>query len=459
MTEPQHLVPPSAVAPAQAPRRFPYAFGRRFFLLLMLGLLWLGPGWSNRRYLAALILWDAAVVGLWIWDLLRLPLPRQLEVRRVWTSSLQLSLQSCVTLALQNSGKTWITAQLFDHIPPRLRSDTSPLEIQVTKGGTATAQRIVCPRERGDAQLGEVSLRYQSAWRLAERWAVAPLGQMVRVYPSLEESKRDSIYLIRSRQIVLEKRLKIQPGQGREFESLREYREGDEGRDICWTATARRAKLISKSYQTERSQTVWLVLDTGRLLRTRVAGLSKLDFSVNAALSLAQVAFYSGDRVAMLSYGRRIQQRLPASRGASHMRALVESLAQTRGEEFEADHLRAAEALLTFQKRRSLIVWLTDLAETAATPDVIESASQLTRRHLVLFALIGQPELTSLLAERPADATAMYRYAAAEEIVQRREVLLGGLRQRGALTLEVQPARLSTALVNHYLAAKERSLI
>ncbi len=151
--------------------------------------------------------------------------------------------------------------------------------------------------------------------RIAERWAIAPLTQTVRVYPNLEESKQDTIYLIRSRQIAMEKRHQRQRGQGREFESLREYREGDEWRDICWSATARRGKLISQVHRIERSQTVWIVLDAGRLLRARVLGLSKLDYAAGAALSLAQVALYSGDRVAMLAYGRRVQQRLPPGAG------------------------------------------------------------------------------------------------------------------------------------------------
>lgn len=295
--------------------------------------------------------------------------------------------------------------------------------------------------------------------RIAQRWARARLGQTVRVYPNLDEAQRLRIYLIRSRQIELEKRLKRQRGYGREFESLRDYREGDEWRDICWSATARRGKLITKVHQVERSQVLWLVLDAGRLLRARVGGLTKLDYTVEAALSLAQVAFYSGDRVALLAYGRKPQQRVGAGRGVPHLRVLLESLAQVHAESFEADHILAAKMLLSMQSRRSLIVWLTDLAETAATPEVIECAAKMAARHLVLLGIIGQPELRGLVAASPENASEMYRYTAALEIVQRRDLLLRRLRQQGVLTLEVDPTRLSTALVNRYLEVKERSLL
>jgi uncharacterized protein (DUF58 family) len=267
------------------------------------------------------------------------------------------------------------------------------------------------------------------------------------------------IYLIRSRQIEMEKRLKRQRGQGREFESLREYRAGDEFRDISWSATARRGKLITKLHQVERSQAVWLVLDAGRLLRARVNGLTKLDYAVNAALALAQVALYSGDRVALLAYGRKPQQRVSPGRGVQHLRALIESLAQVRAESYEADHILAAEVLLSAQNQRSLIIWLTDIAETAATPDVIECTVAMSTRHLLVVGVMAQTEMRNLLEARPESAHDMYRYSAALEIVQRRELLLRQLRQQGALVLEAAPSGLSTALANQYLEVKERNLL
>jgi len=454
-----HLVPPAAGARGKVSRRVPAAFGRRFFMLLLIGLVWIGPGWADSRYLLAMLAWDVALVLAWSWDFARLPRPEQLGIRRIWASPLQLLVETKVTLEIQNGGTHDLFVEVLDDVPLNLRSNIPKMGIAVAAGGKSVAEYNVRPVERGDARLGGVFLKYQSAFRLAERWASAAMPQAVRIYPNLEESKRDTIYLIRSRQVAQEKRLAHQRGQGREFESLREYRESDEWRDICWSATARRGKLISRSYQIERSQTVWLVVDTGRLLRARVFRLSKLDYAIAAALSVAQVAMYSGDRVAMLAYGRRVQQRLTPGRGPGHLRALLEGLAQVRGEELEADHRRAVETLAVFQKRRSLVLWLTDLSETATTPEVVENASHLAQRHLVLFTVVGQPELREMLAARPETPDQMFRYAAAQEIVHRRDALLRTLRQQGALTLEVEPARLSSAVVNQYLLAKERSLI
>lgn len=459
MNEPGHLVPAEIRSPAGSWGRIPFAFGRRFYLLMLVGLIWLGPAWQNLQYLYGMLAWDIVVVGLWIWDLVNLPKPHEVSVTRIWVAPPQLSLETSVRLEIHNRGRRAICAEVMDDVPQTFRDVLPSVEVSVGIDETAGADYAVRPNTRGDARIGNAFIRYQSAWRVAERWASAGLAQTVRIYPNLEQSKRDTIYLIRSRQVALQARHKHLRGHGREFESLREYREGDELRNVCWTATARRGKLIAKTHQFERSQTVWLVLDSGRLLRARCGGLTKLDYAVGAALALAQVALCSGDRVALLAYGRRVQQRLPAGRGARQVGNLIESLAQVRAEEFEADHVRAAESLLQLQNRRSLIVWFTDLAETAAIPDVIEAALRLAHRHLVLMTVIAQPELRGLLKSRPKNESEMYHYTAATEIVHRRDVLLRTLRQHGALTLEIEPAKVSSAVVNQYLLVKDRAML
>jgi uncharacterized protein (DUF58 family) len=459
LSSPHALVPPPAKAHGGNAGRLPFAFGRRFFLLLLIGLVWIGPLWWDPRYLYAMALWDFLVLALWMGDLASLPRPEQLEARRLWTLPPQLAAESPVAVELHTSDGAEIAGTIVDDVPVALRDSLPELPFSLRPGEARSVRYAIRPRERGDAKLGAISARYQSPWRIAERWASFDTTQTIRVYPNLEESKRATIHLIRSRQTAVEKRLERRRGQGREFESLHEYREGDDLRDACWTATARRGKLITKCYQVERSQTIWLVLDTGRLMRARTKGLSKLDYSVNAALALAQVALYSGDRVAMLAYGRKTRLRLPAARGANHIRAMLEGLAQLHGEAYEADHVRAAETLLAYQKRRSLVVWLTDLAETSAMPDVIEGALRLARRHVLLFTVMGQPDLRALLEARPESDRDMFRNAAAQEIAHRRDLLLRTLRQQGALTLEVEPSRVSSAVVNRYLEVKERNLI
>jgi len=167
----------------------------------------------------------------------------------------------------------------------------------------------------------------------------------------------------------------------------------------------------------------------------------------------------SGDNVGLVAYGRRIQHRLAPGRGAAHLRSLTEALAQVRAEPVEADHAAAAAALRGGQKRRALVVWMTEVAETAGVPDVIEYASHLVPRHVLVFATMRQPEIAAVTALHPTSAIDMYRVVAAQEASDRREALLRGLRQRGALVVEASPGDLSTGLVDRYLEVKERGMV
>ena len=451
------MIPLPNEARARPAKRLGFGFGYRFFLLLLIGLVWLVPAFAKTRFAYAMLAWDALVILAWAADLRFLPKPEALLIRRTWLAPPALSVRSQIRISLQNDSGVSLQLRLLDNLPPSLCPEPPKLNVRVGPHKESEAQCTIQPSKRGLARASEIYVRYQGPMRLAERWAVAELPQEMTIYPDLDEAKRHAVYLIRSRQIELEKRLSHIRGAGRAFESLRNYRDGDDIRDICWTATARRGELVTRLFELEKSQTIWIVLDTGRLMRTRVESLSKLDHATTAALALAQVALYTGDRVGLLAYARAIRQRLPAARGSSQLRQMMESLAAVQEDAWEADHLQAASRLMRDQKRRSLVVWITDLAETAMTPEVIEAASALLPTHLVLFVAIGQTDLQQAASERPRNVGEMYTVSAAQEIVHRRELLLARLREKGALAVETDSARLAPLLVNSYLEIKQES--
>jgi uncharacterized protein (DUF58 family) len=453
------LAPPSAAAAARAGRRAAFGLTSRAFWLLAAGLLWIGPAWIDRRALGILMLWDAIVLAVILLDLRRLPSPALLSVSRSWNAPLTLGASTTVLVDVRNRSAVAIDVRLTDYVSAALRQELPEIAMTVPPGESARAEYAVTPRERGDALMGGVALQWRDAWGLVERWGIASVDQTVRVYPNLQEGRQEALYLIRSRQVAIEKRRAKRFGGGREFDSLRDYRPGDERRDVCWSASAKRGKLVTKVYQPERSQTVWLLVDAGRLLRARIGTQTMLDATVTAALTLAQVALASGDRVGLLAYGRRLQQRVAPARGAMHLRGLVDALALVRADGVEADHPAAAATVMAAQKRRALVVWLTDVADTAGIPDVIEHALRMAPAHVVLFGVLRQPDIAALATAAPASPSDMFRVMAAQETLDRREVLLHGLRQHGALVVEVAPSALSSGLVDRYLEVKERGLL
>ena len=449
-------------------RRFAFGFTTRTIWLLAAGLALALPGFWSARLGYAMLAWDALVLLAAAVDGMRLPAPERISVERSWNNAPSLASATEMEIAVEQDGGTILDCRIVDDLPQALVGVPATHSLRAWPRVRAKLRYTVEPRERGDVTTGAVYIRYRSLLGLVDKWAMAQLTQTVRIYPALRQGEDQEIFLARGRQIDLQLRQVRERGLGRDFESLREYLEGDDLRDICWTATARRGQLITRRYQMERSQAVWIVLDAGRLLQGRILrntdeenrrGFSKLDYACSTAVALAQLALYSGDRVGLLVYGQHVQQRVLPGRGPAHLRTLVEALSQARTERSEADHLRATAALNRWQPRRALILWITDLAETAMRPEVIDGAMQLVRRHVLLFVAMAQPDVEAIAKARPKNVEQMFRAAAAQELAMRRELLLARLREQGALTLDLDPDRLTSAVLNQYLRVKERAMV
>lgn len=448
--------------------RIPFGFTSRALGLLALGLVFALPGFFHVMWAFGIVEWYALILAAAALDGLFLPAPQRITVERSWSNAPSLESETEIELAVDQSGTRILDCKLVDDLPESLVTAPATHQLRAYPGTRAALRYRIEPLERGDARPGAVFVRYASPLGLVERWARAPLEQTVRVYPALRQGRDQQLFLARGRQIDLQLRQARQRGLGRDFESLREYLLGDDLRDVCWTATARRGQLITRHYQMERSQAIWIVLDAGRLLRSRLMperpdslgiSYSKLDYACSTAVALAQLALYSGDRVGLLVYGRGIQQRVLPGRGAQHLRQMVEALAQARAESSEADHLRATAALNRLQPRRAMILWITDLTETAMRPEVIDGAMVLLHRHVLLFVAMAQRDVTAIADAHPKNVEQMFRAAAAQELAARRELLLARLREQGALTLDLDPEVLTPAVLNQYLQVKERSLV
>ena len=472
---PQTLHPDPITAPCRPRTRMPYGLTPRALWLLAAGFLWLIPGYYHPPLAYAMLIWDALILLAALLDGLRLPRAETITATRSWLSAPSLGATTEIELTLLHANPILLDCTLTDDLPAQLVETPAQPQLRAWPNVPATLQYSVQPRHRGDVEAGALFVRYQSTLGLVSRWAVAPLAQPIRIYPELRTAEDQQLFLAKSRRIDLQLRQMRQRGLGREFESLREYRPGDDLRDVCWTASARRGDLVTRQYQAERSQSVWIILDTGRLMRAQVsahpgstannansaspATHSKLDYACSTAAALAQLALYSGDRVGLIGYGRRIQQQLLPNRGAAHMRQFLESLAQLESEPAEADHLLATAILGRLQPRRALILWITDLAESAMRPEVIDGAAQLLHRHVVLFVAMAQPEVAAIARAIPANVEQMFRSAAAQEMASRRELLLARLRDQGAITLDTLPNQMTASVLNHYLSIKERAML
>jgi uncharacterized protein (DUF58 family) len=511
----------------RAARWLGFALTPRALWLLAGGVLLAVPAFFRPHLLWMMPAWDMLLLVLAVVDARTLPPPDRIAVERRFQHAPVLGQRTQVLLTVEQTAARPLRLSVLDALHPALALTPVAEPLLAFSHEAATAETTCWPARRGDLPLGKIYLRYRSAIGLAERWATVPLEQTVRVLPAGIGSKEDSIFLLRARQMELEKRRVRRIGLGREFESLRDYQAGDELRNLSWTATARRGKPITRTFTVERSQQVWVVLDAGRLSRTSfeaklpvereayansmqdgpthgsstpdatthgsqrhsiamhagqtqrrqphsttglgdlrfgaaantVLDLNQLDQAASAAMLLAQVVDRSGDRSALLAYGRAIQQRILPGKGALHLRRMLDALALVHTEAAEADHRRAAARLRQMQGRRSLIFWITEMAESASTPEVALAVAELARQHLVVLVLLEHPELEIFARSKPGNAAQMFAIAAANEMLERRRGIVAQLQRGGVLVVETSPAKVGVAAINQYLEIKARGTL
>jgi len=353
-----------------------------------------------------------------------------------------------------------LVLRVREEVPAPLEA-ISGLERRLTlpAGGALAEEVLYAPVRRGKAAAGRLHLRLLGPLGLAWRQGKRSLPWQVVVYPSLRSAALRALPGQAQRRREAGFRNLRRVGEGRMFESLREWVPGEETRSIDWKATARRGKLMARQYEDERRQHVMIVLDAGRLLTAEIEGRARLEAAIDAALELAHAAVAHDDNVGLLVFADTVLAYVPPGRGRRALRLVLDALAGVEGRLVEPDYPAAFAYLAARIRKRAFTVLLTDVIDRTASDAFVAQASTLRPRHLPLAVTLRDPGLARLATDRPADLGAAFERAAAEELLEAREEALGELRARGVLVLDVPPEGAARAVVEQYERLKRRAAI
>jgi uncharacterized protein (DUF58 family) len=402
---------------------------------------------------------DAAVLLLCVYDFLAAPRAEDLEVRREVEPVLSSGVPNPVRLELSLRTSRPVRGQVRDAVPPgvEVRGHEQPFAL-TPEAPHATLAYSLEPPARGDLSLGDVHLRLLGPLGLCARQVRVPAAREVKVYPDLTALTREALQLAVASDVPAERTLR-RVAEGREFESLREYRTGDDYRTVDWKASARRGRTMVRVYQPERNQPVLLLLDCGRHMAGRVDGRRKLDHAVDAALRLARVSLEAGDMVGVLAFASDVRAYLPPRKGREHLRLLTEALYRAEAALEESDYGRAYDFAFARSSRRSLVVLFTDLVDPDASGTLLTRTLALRPRHLPVVASLLDEDVRAAASDVPVTVQDAYARQAAtrlEEDYQRTAVTL---RDAGALVVRAPAKGFGAAAINTYLHVKARGLL
>jgi uncharacterized protein (DUF58 family) len=437
-----------------------FVFSKLFYALLAVGLVPLSLSWNRPilRWLA--FTYDLLIVIIAIFDAFNSKLSSRTIIARHFGSRFAVGAETEVRIDIANHTPRDLSLVVKDEYPPQMKlSGAREARLNVDAQTAASFSYWVTPPKRGRFEFDRIAVRFLSRWRLV--WKQTRVGQphSVKVYPNMRRAREAELKALGARSFVAARRKSQWRGEGRDFESLRDYVRGDEMRHISWTATARRGKLVTRQYQMERDQTILVALDAGRLMTARIENETKLDSAVHATLALMSAAARAGDNAGLLVFGRRIQTYLPPKRGAEHLDAALEALYAVEPEMIEPSYSRAFEFVAANSTRRSLVVIITDLVDEEGSSELLSSLKLLRPRHLPLVVTIADRDLKAVVRESPEDEREMFTQSVAEEIIYLREAALRLVESQGGLALDVTAAVLAPKLLETYLRVKERGLL
>jgi uncharacterized protein (DUF58 family) len=397
---------------------------------------------------AALLLWDGARAGEAALEVTRAPPPafsvgRSLGVSYRWVLG----------------GRRVQQIIVREHFPPPLGGADLPARTLRLIPGINHERYDVMPLQRGTGAGGAIAVRRLGPWGLAWRQLRIEAPWDATVFPRLAGVALRALpnRMARRREAGLRTIRRL--GEGRLFESLREWIPGEDTRIIDWKATARRGKPIARVYEDERRQQVLLILDAGRLLTAESDGVPRIEAAIEAALRLAHAAVEHDDDVGILVFADTIQAFAPPARGRRGLRAVLAALAAVEGRLVESDYPSAFRYLAARSRKRALTVLFTDVIDRAASAALVAQTASLRPRHLPVAVTLRDPALERLASARPATELAAFERAAAEELMLARNEALETMRRQGVTVLDVPPGAAGEAVVQGYHQLKRRGLL
>ena len=382
-----------------------------------------------------------------------------LRVSRKMDSVLSVRVANKIELTLVNDGVESLHVLYREEPPPTFVSSRKEFELAIAPGKEASLTYMLTPPERGADYFRGAYVRTICPLGLVYKTERIPIAQPVRVYPNILALREFDLLKQKGRlQQVGIRKSRIR-GLGTEFESLRDYAEGDDYRKIDWKASARKGKMVVRQYEQEKNQAVLVAIDIGRHMMAEVDGVRKLDRALDACLMLLHAAATSGDQVGLLVYSDRVRRYIPPRKGRNQIGIILNAIHDLVAEPVETDHLAAMSYLNMNWKRRSLLVLFTDLDGFEGAQSLAAAIQPVTRRHLSVIARVADAKLLVSYNQAIVNSRALYERAAAEYLIADRRKAASVLNNAGLHNLEAEPDDLSAALVNFYFVVKERALL
>lgn len=404
-----------------------------------------------------LLIFDAAFLVAFAADFAMAFHRGEIQARRICPRNFMQGVDQVIEIALTNRGKDSRFIFVRDETPPGWNAPV--LTGAVRERSSLRVRYEVRAQERGSFIFEGLHLRVRGPLGLVLRPLSFELREEVRVLPPLYALRSPDLASYRRRARYWGNRPMKWRGEGREFETLREYMEGDDPRKIHWKASARLDRPIVQEFRPEKNQIIMVLLDTGRLMGAITEGKSKLDHCLEAAVHLIHTALSGGDQVGFLAFADRVVSFVPPKKTRTQLQSILDETISIRPLAVESHYEEAFLYLRSRIRRRSLAVVFTDLLDEIASENLLEAVGLVRPRHLPLCIAVRDGQWDEVMNRPPSRVQDVYEKSVLHECLHQRKKAMGKLFRKGALAMDLPPAKLCVETIERYMEIKRRGLL
>jgi uncharacterized protein (DUF58 family) len=380
--------------------------------------------------------------------------------RRVVPERLSNGDDNQISLYVESFYKLPVRLIIIDEIPFQFQKRDMKFELSLDRSAASKLLTYqLHPVERGIYSFGAINIYASGTFGLVSRRYHFKAGKDVPVYPSFIQMRKYELLAFSNNLLEsgIKKIRKI--GQQMEFEQIKQYVAGDDFRSINWKATARKSDIMVNSYQDEKAQQVYSLIDKGRTMKMPFEGMTLLDYAINASLAISNIAIKKEDKPGLVTFQKQIETFLPAAKRNKQMLMILESLYGQKTSFKESDFSSVYSLVRNKIRQRSLLLLFTNFESLSSLERQLNYLKKLAKFHLLVVIFFKNTELYKILGERSRNIEEIYTKTIGEKFAFEKRLIVKELHRHGIHSILTEPKNLTINAINKYLELKARGLI
>jgi uncharacterized protein (DUF58 family) len=362
-------------------------------------------------------------------------------------------------ISIKNHYTFPVSVKIIDEIPFQFQVRDFKIIKTIKASAEDKTTYDLRPTERGEYYFGNLNIYVSSPLKLISRRFTFDKDKMVPTYPSYIQLRKYDLLAFSNNlfQYGIKKIRRI--GHTMEFEQIKEYVQGDDLRTLNWKATAKKNSLMVNQFQDEKSQSVYLAIDKGRVMQMPFNGLSLLDYAINSTLVLANVILKKQDKAGIFAFSKKVENRVFAEKRGSQMQKILETLYNIKTDFFESDYSRLYVDVKKNINQRSLIILYTNFETMDGLNRQLPYLKGIAKSHLLVVVFFSNTELNEIINKKTDTIQEVYDKVIAEKFMFEKRLIANELKKYGIHSVLTQPENLTLDAINKYLEIKSRGIL